>query len=202
MAVLTRLARLFRADLHAVLDRLEAPDILLQQAIREMEAHISSAQHQHRLRTQQHQQLQQRCAGLQRQLQQLDGELDLCFASANDNLVRVLLRKKLETEKALHLLGNRQAALTQQLQDTAAQLQQQQQQLQSLQQQAELFIHHRPESGDYVFNQSVFNQSAFNQSAFNQGAFNQDASRQDACSVTDADVELALLKEKSRRSHP
>ena len=37
MALITRVARLFRADFHAVLDRVEEPDILLRQAIREME---------------------------------------------------------------------------------------------------------------------------------------------------------------------
>ena len=37
MALITRVSRLFRADLHAVLDRIEEPDVLLRQAVREME---------------------------------------------------------------------------------------------------------------------------------------------------------------------
>ena len=37
MALMTRVARLFRADLHAVLDRIEEPEVLLRQALREME---------------------------------------------------------------------------------------------------------------------------------------------------------------------
>lgn len=37
MTLMTRLARLVRADLNAVLDRLEAPDQVLAQAVREME---------------------------------------------------------------------------------------------------------------------------------------------------------------------
>ena len=37
MALITRLSRLFQADLHAVLDRIEEPDTLLRQAMREME---------------------------------------------------------------------------------------------------------------------------------------------------------------------
>lgn len=36
MALINRATRLFRADLHAVLDRIEEPDILLRQAVREM----------------------------------------------------------------------------------------------------------------------------------------------------------------------
>ena len=37
MALITRFSRLFRADLHAVLDRIEEPDVILRQAVREME---------------------------------------------------------------------------------------------------------------------------------------------------------------------
>jgi len=37
MALMTRLARLVRADLNAILDRLEAPELVLAQSVREME---------------------------------------------------------------------------------------------------------------------------------------------------------------------
>ena len=37
MALISRVSRLLRADLHAVLDHLEEPDVLLRQAVREME---------------------------------------------------------------------------------------------------------------------------------------------------------------------
>ena len=37
MALITRISRLFQADLHAVLDRIEEPDLLLRQAVREMQ---------------------------------------------------------------------------------------------------------------------------------------------------------------------
>ena len=40
MALVTRLSRLFRADLNAVLDRLEEPEMLLRQAVREMEEEV------------------------------------------------------------------------------------------------------------------------------------------------------------------
>ena len=38
MALITRISRLFTADFHAVLDRIEEPDVLLKHAIREMES--------------------------------------------------------------------------------------------------------------------------------------------------------------------
>ena len=48
MALMTRVARLFRADVHAVLDRLEEPDVLLRQAIREMEESLAADREQAR----------------------------------------------------------------------------------------------------------------------------------------------------------
>jgi phage shock protein A len=36
MALINRVARLFRADFHAVLDQIEEPELMLRQAIRDM----------------------------------------------------------------------------------------------------------------------------------------------------------------------
>ena len=52
MALITRLSRLFQADFHAVLDRIEEPDIQLKQAIREMQ--IELQQNEQRLALLQH----------------------------------------------------------------------------------------------------------------------------------------------------
>ena len=41
MALITRVSRLFQADLHAVLDRIEEPEVLLKQAVREMEEELA-----------------------------------------------------------------------------------------------------------------------------------------------------------------
>ena len=41
MALITRVSRLFQADFHAVLDRIEEPEVLLRQAVREMEEELA-----------------------------------------------------------------------------------------------------------------------------------------------------------------
>ena len=46
MALITRLSRLFQADMHAVLDKIEEPELLLKQAIREMEESITTDERQ------------------------------------------------------------------------------------------------------------------------------------------------------------
>ena len=98
MALITRLTRLFKADMHAVLDRLEEPDALLRQAIREMEEEVS--QNARRLQAKEHeiQQVSSRIKEVEKSLNGLDAQLDLCFEAENESLARSLLRRKLEGE--------------------------------------------------------------------------------------------------------
>jgi len=49
MLLISRISRLFRADLHAVLDRIEEPEALLRQAIREMEELLAQDEQRSRL---------------------------------------------------------------------------------------------------------------------------------------------------------
>lgn len=172
MTVLTRLSRLFRADLHALLDRMEAPDVLLQQAIRDMEGEIQLQQQEQKKRALEQQQLQRRCSELQERLQQQETELDLCLDAGNDALTRALLRRRLEQEQTLRLLQQRLQTLSEKMRGADAEFQQQQRELQGLREQADLLLQ--------------------------QPSGTRDAA--DACAVTEADVELALLKAKSRRS--
>ena len=44
MPIINRISRLFTADLHAVLDRIEEPEALLKQAIREMEEEAAASE--------------------------------------------------------------------------------------------------------------------------------------------------------------
>ncbi|OOZ38928.1 hypothetical protein BOW53_13550 [Solemya pervernicosa gill symbiont] len=46
MALINRVTRLFRADMHAVLDRIEEPEVLLRQSIREMEEALADDEQQ------------------------------------------------------------------------------------------------------------------------------------------------------------
>lgn len=96
MALLHRFSRLLSADLHAVLERLEDPLILLQQAQRDMAAALAEERSalQHTERAEAATELELR-KGTQR-LVQLQTELDLCFESDNENLARSVIKQKLQ----------------------------------------------------------------------------------------------------------
>jgi|TARA_Y100000310_G_scaffold200189_2_gene200197 phage shock protein A len=101
MALIKRLSRLFEADLHAVLDQIEEPQALLKQSVREMAEELAKGeQHLKEMRTE-HSHLSRRSTEIEGSLVDMEGELDLCFESNNDDLARQLLKRKLLTEKVL-----------------------------------------------------------------------------------------------------
>ena len=138
MALMTRVSRLFRADLHALLDRMEEPDILLRQAVREMEEALAADER--RLRLLEHEAEQLAAAGTEgeQQLARLDHELDVCFASGKTDLARTLVRRKLEARQRLALGARRRQKLADAIGSLKARIMDERAQLESMRQKAEL----------------------------------------------------------------
>ena len=99
MAVLNRFTSLLSADMHAVLDKLEDPIASLKLAIREMESALSETRQKLESCRQQREFLQRQQRLCETQIEELDKQLDVCFESAEDDLARSVLRKKLVSEK-------------------------------------------------------------------------------------------------------
>lgn len=182
MTVLSRMARLFRADLHGLLDQIEEPDLLLKQALREMEA-------EHRVLTDQADTLQRQNARLQQsrqrqqqELAQLQDDLALCLAQHNDDLARALLRKQLVLQRNLEDCALQLEANQKQHQRVATQIEQQRSELERIRQQAQQLDANKSGMGPSVT-------TALD-------------------TVTDAEVEVALLRAKAQfqtraaQSHP
>ena len=178
MALITRVSRLFRADLHAVLDRIEEPDVLLKQAVREMEEELNRDEQHIKVLNRERGQLVARERDIEQSLDEIEEELDVCFASGKDDLARTLVRRKLEAQRfRKHLLRKRET-----LQDTLASLQQRfdenRSQLESMRQKAELLT--EDSDTDHP----------------------EDAWTTPDISVREEDVEVAFLREKQNRSRP
>lgn len=143
MPIINRISRLFTADLHAVLDRIEEPDVLLNQAIREMEeALIADEQHIAQLRRE-HDQWTARTEDLASSLKDLDEQLDVCFAADEDALARALIKRKLEAQRLAKHIAERRDALAETLAATTAQLTENRDSLAALREKAELLSEHR-----------------------------------------------------------
>jgi phage shock protein A len=176
MALITRVARLFRADFHAVLDRVEEPDILLRQAIREMEEDLARDDQQYRRHEREREQLGRKEVEMQRLCTSLAEELDLCFAADKEDLARSLIRRKLETERSLELLVRRRQTIGTRIDELAQRLNENRARCESMRQKAELFDEQKrdPEAENAWSGSDV--------------------------GVRDEDVEVALLRERQRRA--
>ena len=174
MALVTRLSRLFQADFHAVLDRIEEPDLQLRQAVREMQ--LALDQDRQRLKLLQHEstQLDKSISEADTSLRQFDEELDICLAAKKDDLARDLIRRKLAAEKHSQNLRNQAASIDGQIETLSRQLDDQEQQLVSMKQKLELLV----TNGEQHSASSVIHGN----------------------SIRREEIEIALLREKERRA--
>ena len=174
MPLVTRLSRLFQADFHAVLDRIEEPDLQLRQAVREMQ--FSLDQEQQRLKLLQHEaaQLDHAIDAVTAELADYDEELDICLAAEKDDLARDLVRRKLSSEKQLQALQQQLSRVESQRQHLQKQIDEQNQQLTSMKQKLELLV-----SNDERFTSDGFNH---------------------VDAIRGEEIEIALLREKERRA--
>lgn len=173
MALLNRFARLLRADVHAVLDRLEEPACLLQEALREMDEALARETREFAAAETQLRLLSGRRRDVLATLTRLTQELELVFSVSNEPLARALLRRRLEHERLAAQLDQRGAALDEELARRRARLDERRERLDTLRQKAALF--EATDAGEEHY------------------AVTSDAS------VTDADVELAWLRERQLR---
>ena len=174
MALVTRLSRLFQADFHAVLDRIEEPDLQLRQAVREMQFALD--QDQQRLKLLQHEatQLGKATTDAEANLKGFDEELDICLAAKKDDLARDLIRRKLAGEKQLQTLQQQSVSVESQHQNLTRQIDEQGQQLTSMKQKLELLVS--------------------DEDSFASGNLNH------ADAIRNEEIEIALLREKERRA--
>ena len=138
MALITRVSRLFQADFHAVLDRIEEPDVLLRQAVREMEEELARDEQRSKLLTHEQRQLITRETELKQALHDIEEELDSCFEAGNDDLARSCIKRRLETQRLGKNTSRKRAALKETLDDLNNRLRENQSRLESMQQKAEL----------------------------------------------------------------
>jgi phage shock protein A len=175
MALINRFTRLFTADLHAVLDRMEEPEILLKQAVREMEEALADSERRLRALSVRNQQLKDARSSAAQTLERLSEEMDVCFAADNDDLARTLIRRKLAGERHLTQLEAQNVALAGTLAQLESSVADQRAELLDLRQKAELFLDAAepvPAKADHALLEPQ---------------------------VTDDDVEVALLREKQQR---
>ena len=176
MALITRLSRLFEADFHAVLDRIEEPELQLRQAVREMQFALDQDRQRTGLLQHEAAQLDKATSGLCASIEALDQELDICLDADKEDLARDLVRRKLAAEKQLHAIRGQAEVIDAQRRDLETAIDEQGQQLAAMKQKLNLF--------------------AGQENGFGRGGYSPPEA------IRSEEIEIALLREKQRRAKP
>jgi phage shock protein A len=178
MALMTRISKLLTADAHAVLDRLEEPEALLKQAVRDMEEALAQSEQSCRQLQQEQQLLSTRARELEKAVNDLNDELDICFESKQEDLARSLVRRKLEMQRLSKTVAEKRDAANQTLSEQQALVEENRLHLLSMKQKCELLV-------DVKAPATAFDDSKGYASEY--------------C-IGDDEVEVAFLREKQRRA--
>lgn len=138
MALIGRVSRLLRADLHAVIDQLEEPEILLRQAVREMEEILATDRQRHKQLLREQVLLEEREKEIRQSLSSGENELDLCFEHGREALARDLIRRRLEAEGILKALSSKHARVVKSCGELNAAIEHNHSRLETIRQKAEL----------------------------------------------------------------
>lgn len=139
MALIHRISRLFKADVNAVLDRIEEPELLLKQAIRDMEDELASAEQRIAQGVRDQEVLAERQRELKSTIKDITKQLDLCFDSDKEELARRQIRRRLEAEQLLKHVDVQHDRNQATLDSQRTKLKENRATLESLRQKAELF---------------------------------------------------------------
>ena len=179
MALINRMTRLFKADIHSVLDRIEEPESQLKQAVREMQEDVIQLEQKIKLLKHEKSLLTRKQTDLSDSLQQINEELDICFASEKEELARGLVQKKLETERCQKHLAVKTEGLAKSVSELDNLLKENRLRLNAMRQKLE-FITEKEKKSVSEDGQPGYEQLA-------------------DFVIRDEEIEVAFLKEKQRR---
>jgi phage shock protein A len=98
---------MLKADVHGVLDLLEDPADLCNQAIRDMEMEIEGERERNLQLKVRQQQVQQQKEQLEQRMCDLNGQIQACLCPTTRELAKDLVRKRIEYQRRLEILIRR-----------------------------------------------------------------------------------------------
>jgi phage shock protein A len=93
MGIITRFVRIFKADIHGVMDQLEDKGLLLKQYLRDMEEALSQKETCLRKVNAARTQAQQESENYRRELEKLEADLTVALKKDKDDIARLLIKK-------------------------------------------------------------------------------------------------------------
>ena len=138
MGIFNRIGRLWKADIHGIIDSLEEPRTILRQALRDMEEEIEgSTAHLESLRGEE-ERVTKRRTRLNESLEETIKQIDVAFGADDQRLARTFVRKRLELDRVVAHLDQRLSEIASERTSAEQRLAGQREQYQRIAEKAEL----------------------------------------------------------------
>jgi phage shock protein A len=147
MGILTRVVRIFKADVHGVMDQLEDRHLLLKQHLRDMAEALSLKEVKLNAMLASRKQAQQDHDKYRRQSQALEQDLAVAIHNNKDDIARMLIRKIKPLDSLGEALAGRICSLDDEISACRDELDQQRVQYERLKHRSIEFFHKTPVSG-------------------------------------------------------
>jgi phage shock protein A len=141
MAILSRIIKIFKADIHGVMDHLEDRGLLLKQHLRDMEEALRRKQARLTRLTALRNQAREDLAKYHRQMEALENDLMVAVRKEKDDIARMIIRKIKPLENMVEYLGCQLKTMDEDVTQLHSQLQQQRQRFEQLQYRASEYRH-------------------------------------------------------------
>ena len=141
MAILARIVKIFKADIHGVMDQLEDRELLLKQHLREMEEILNRKEAKLRKMTASHNQGLKDLSGYKQQWEALDHDLTVVVRKNKDDIARMLIKKMKPLENLRNELTRRLKTLEEEMIQFKTHLQQQRLRYEQLKKRTAEYLH-------------------------------------------------------------
>lgn len=94
MAIMTRILRLWKADIHGVMDQLEDKELLLKQYLREMKSSLNDEEERLQRTSSIIERLKNLISECKEEIAKLEKDLELALRKDNDEIAKILIRKQ------------------------------------------------------------------------------------------------------------
>ena len=141
MAIIARIVKIFKADIHGVMDRLEDRGLLLKQHLRDMEETLNRREAKLQKMTASYNQGLKDLSIFKQQWEALDHDLTVAVRKNKDDIARMLIRKMKPLEDLRNELGRHLKTLEEEMIQFKNHLQQQRLRYEQLKNRAAEYLH-------------------------------------------------------------
>lgn len=177
MTIMTRFVRLFKADIHGVMDQLEDKGLLLRQYVREMQATLNRKERQLGALSERMDRLSAHVERHTEEMRKLDQDINLAIAKEKEDIARKLIRRHHDLEIAVGHLKEQAETTAMEQTHLAATIREQKLQYETLQARAETW-HRRPADDPFACSPLSF------------------ANHENQSNTCDEEIELELIRRR------